>query len=69
MGFQDVGQGVASIIFLVLFLALGSVVIWGLVNRRPKRRFIGLTIFSAIRIGSQIAGIGFAVASYSNFNW
>lgn len=68
MGFADVGQGIASVIFLVLFLALGLAVAFCIATRRPLRRFVGLSIFTAIRIGSQIAGIGFACASYSNFH-
>lgn len=56
MGFADAGQGAASIVYLVLYVGLAAALVYALATRRPRLRFIGLSIFSAIRIGSQIAG-------------
>ncbi len=69
MAFKDARQGAASIVFFVVFATLTAINIYGLVTRRPKRRFAGSTIFTSIRVGAMIAGIGWSVVLYDNFGW
>ena len=60
MGFKDPHQGAAAIVFLVVFTVLSGACLYALVRRRPKLRFIFLMLFCLIRVGGNIAAIGWA---------
>lgn len=68
--FEYKALGVASIVFLVCFvllLGLSSLILFTLGGL--KNRYTLLLVFSLIRTGGQIAGIGFAKLGTSNTNW
>jgi hypothetical protein len=69
MAFKDVHQGAAAIVFLIVFAVLAAVNIYGMVTRRPWRLFISGTVFALIRVGANIAGIGWSIVLYDNFAW
>ncbi len=69
MAIQDVRQGAASIVFLVAYTLLTALTLFGLIARRPLRRFLGPFIFSFIRIGANIASLGWSISLYDNFDW
>jgi hypothetical protein len=38
-------------------------------TRRPKRVIFSIFIFNIIRIGANIAALGWAISLYDNFDW
>jgi cobalamin synthase len=69
MVFRDPNQGAAAIVFLIIFTLLSTANLYALSTRRPRKRFIFLLLFCLIRVGGNVAAIGWAVVLYADFDW
>jgi CHASE2 domain-containing sensor protein len=69
MTFKDKRQGSAASVFLALYALLAVSLVIAILTRRPRRHFIFPLIFATIRLGANIAAIGWAVNLYSDFSW
>jgi cation transporter-like permease len=69
MAFKDPAQGAAAIIFLIIFTALAYVSAHAFATRRPRFRMFCIFFCSVLKLGAQVAGIGWAIALYTNFSW
>ena len=69
MAFKDPAQGAAAVVFLFVFTALTVVSAHAFITRRPRVRLFTILFYSVLKLAAQVAGIGWAVVLYSNFNW
>lgn len=66
---KDQRQGAAAIVFLVLYACALAFIFYCLFTRRAKRYIFGVMIFAMIRLGANIAALGWAINLYDNFDW
>jgi hypothetical protein len=66
---KDKRQGSAAIVFLVYYVFAFSFLLYLIVTRRPKRYIFGPLLFAFIRLGANIASLGWAINLYTNFDW
>jgi cobalamin synthase len=66
---KDPRQGAAAIVFLVFYLLAFAFTLFCLFTRRAKRHIFSVFIFNLIRIGANIASLGWAIHLYDNFDW
>ena len=66
---KDPRQGSAAIVFLTFYTLTLSFTIYCLFTRRAKRTIFSVFIFNLIRIGANIASLGWAIHLYDNFDW
>ena len=66
---KDRRQGAAAIVFLVFYACALSFILYCLFTRRAKRYIFGVFTFAVIRLGANIASLGWAIKLYDNFDW
>ena len=66
---KDNRQGSAAIVFLIYYAIAFVFLLYLIVARRPKRYIFSPMFFSFLRLGAQIATLGWAIQLYENFNW
>lgn len=66
---KDKRQGAASIVFLIYYSFIFSFLTYLIVTRRPKRYIFGPIFFAFLRLGANIASLGWAIHLYENFDW
>jgi cobalamin synthase len=66
---KDPRQGAAAIVFLVFYVLAFVFTLFCMFTRRPKRVIFSIFIFNIIRIGANIAALGWAINLYDNFDW
>jgi cobalamin synthase len=66
---KDPRQGAAAIVFLIFYLFAFAFTLFCLFTRRAKRHIFSVFIFNVIRIGANIASLGWAIHLYENFDW
>jgi hypothetical protein len=66
---KDPRQGAAAIVFLTFYLLAFAFTIFCLFTRRAKRHIFSVFIFNLIRIGANIASLGWAIHLYDDFDW
>jgi cobalamin synthase len=66
---KDPRQGAAAIVFLIFYLFAFAFTLFCLFTRRAKRHIFSVFIFNLIRIGANIASLGWAIHLYDNFDW
>lgn len=67
--FKDQSLGIAASVYLALFVLYTINSIFIIYKNGLKSRFTSLGVYGLIRIGGQIAGIGFAINGFSNTSW
>ncbi|CAH6719149.1 hypothetical protein CLIB1444_02S02036 [[Candida] jaroonii] len=67
--FKDQSLGIAASVFLALFVLYTVNSVFIIMKNGLKSRFTSLGVYGLIRIGGQIAGIGFAINGFSNTSW
>ena len=66
---KDPRQGSAAIVFLTFYTLTLAFTTYCLFTRRPKRTITSIFIFNLIRVGANIASLGWAIHLYDNFDW
>lgn len=66
---KDPRQGSAAIVFLTFYTLTLAWTIYTLFTRRAKRYIISVFTFNIIRVGANIAALGWAIHLYDDFNW
>ena len=66
---KDPRQGAAAIVFLIFYVFAFAFTLFCLFTRRAKRHIFSVFIFNLIRIGANIASLGWAIHLYDNFDW
>lgn len=66
---KDPRQGSAAIVFLVFYTLTFIFILYCLFTRRPKRTIFSVFLFNLIRIGANIASLGWAIHLYDGFDW
>jgi len=66
---KDPRQGAAASVFLVFYVLAFVFTVFCLFTRRGKRHIFCVFSFNLIRIGANIAALGWAIHLYDNFNW
>lgn len=66
---KDPRQGAAAIVFLVFYVLAFGFTLFCLFTRRGKRHVFCVFSFNLIRIGANIASLGWAIHLYDNFDW
>lgn len=66
---KDTRQGAASIVFIVFYTFTLAFVSYCLFTRRAKRYVFALFLFNIIRLGANIASLGWSIYLYENIAW
>jgi cobalamin synthase len=66
---RDPRQGAAAIVFLVFYVLAFAFTVYCLFTRRGKRYVFSAFLFNLLRIGANIASLGWAIHLYDNFDW
>lgn len=66
---KDQRQGAAAVVFLIFYAIVSVFITYSLSTRRAKRYIFGVLTFSLIRLGANIATLGWAIHLYDNFDW
>lgn len=66
---KDPRQGSAAIVFLVFYVLTLAWTLCTLFTRRGKRYIFSVFTFNIIRVGANIAALGWAIHLYDNFDW
>lgn len=66
---KDPRQGSAAIVFLVFYTLTLAWHLYCLFTRRAKRYIFSVFTFNVIRVGANIASLGWAIHLYDNFDW
>lgn len=69
MSIKDKRQGAAAIVFLVYYTFAFAFLLYLITTRRAKRYILGPFLFAFIRLGANIASLGWAINLYDNFDW
>jgi hypothetical protein len=66
---KDPRQGSAAAVFLIYYVAAFAFTLYCLFTRRGKRHVFAVFSFNLIRIGANIAALGWSIHLYDNFDW
>lgn len=66
---KDTRQGAASIVFIVFYTFTLAFVSYCFFVRRAKRYVFALFLFNIIRLGANIASLGWSIYLWENISW
>jgi cobalamin synthase len=66
---KDPRQGAAASVFLVFYVLAFVFTVFCLFTRRGKRHIFCVFSFNLIRVGANVASLGWAIHLYDNTDW
>lgn len=69
MAFEDQALGIASSVYLGLYVIFLGTALYVVIKRGWNTRFSFFVLYGLIRVGGQISGLGFAIEGLEKYKW